>query len=360
MYHIYPETPPYPRVLIYDVLSALGYRVGIFSSQNESWQGMKNYLDTGNVDRFLDSETYDGPTYVPPGDKVFEDWLREAGKSGKIDDRHTVAEAIDWIDESHRPFVIYMNLQNSHVPYVVPPDFDPPYGSGRVSFPIRFASFPRDSVQAVKDLYSSSLAYVDAQLTRLVDFLEETGRLDNTIVVLTSDTGQAFYEHEFASHGSALYDEVMRTPLIIQAPGLEPGDEAGLSQHIDVPPTVLALLGLPPHPSFQGRDLLTPMTESADDPTVYLVGQVLVEQYAIVRDRWKLIFDARTRSYELFDLHSDPKELENVSSVHPDTVTGLAARLHGWRKAQLDYYSNPAAYRTRYPPRLLGIRSERP
>lgn len=354
-YHIYPAEPPYPRVLIYDVLSALGYRVGIFSSQNESWQGMKNYLETGNIDRFLDSETYDGPTYVPAGDRVFEDWLKEAGKSGKIDDRYTVTEAIEWIDASDDPFVIYMNLQNSHVPYVVPADFDAPFGSGHVSFPIRFAQFPRDSVEAVRDLYSSSLAYVDAQLARVVDYLDRSGRLDNTIIVVTADTGQAFYEHGFASHGSGLYDEVMRIPLVIYGPGMESGDEEQVSQHIDIPPTVLGLLDLPPHPGWQGIDLLASVSTESGERTAYLVGQALVDQYALVRGRWKLIYDARAASYVLFDLASDPDELRDLAGDQPDVVARLSAWLHGWRKAQLEYYMDPAAYRQWYPPRLLDV-----
>lgn len=360
VYHVYPEVPPYPRVLIYDVLTPLGYRAGIFSSQNEAWGGMKHYLDTGSLDRFVHSETYDGPTYVPDRDQGFAGWTKGTGRSGKIDDRFTVNEAIEWIGSSEEPFVIYMNLQNSHVPYVVPSDFDPPFGSGRVSFPIRFGSFPEDSVQAVKDLYASSLAYVDSQLARLVEFLEESGRMEQTVIVLTADTGQAFYEHGFTSHAGALYDEVMGVPLVIRSPGLDSGDESGLSQHIDVPPTVLGLLGLPPHPSFQGIDLLATSADAAaraaDPRRVFLTGQALEDQYSIIEGRWKLIFDARLGEYRLYDLYDDPGELADVSAEGPETVTRLARRLQAWRKAQLRYYSDPVAYLSTYPPRLVGVR----
>lgn len=355
-YHVYPKSPPYPRVLIYDVLAPLGYRVGIFSSQNESWGGMKYYLDTGSVDRFLHSETYDGPTYVPDRDEGFAGWVRGAKKSGKIDDRFTVDEAIRWIDEDDEPFVIYMNLQNSHIPYVIPADFDPPYGAGRISFTVRFGSFPQDSVKAVRDLYASSLAYVDAQLGRLMEYLARVGRLDDTIIVITSDTGQAFYEHGFASHASALYDEVMRVPLLIRAPGLDAGERSALSEHVDIPPTILGLLGLPPHPSFQGVDLLG--AASGKTKSVFLVGQALREQYAVVDGRWKLIFDADFASYELYDLEADPGELHDLATERADVVARLGALLHGWRKAQIDYYRTPDDYRNAYPPRLLGVRME--
>ncbi|MFV1986819.1 MAG: sulfatase [Gemmatimonadota bacterium] len=352
-YHIYPESPPYPRVLIYDILAALGHRAAIFSSQNEGWGGMKYFLDTGSLDRFLHSETYEGETYVPDRDGGFASWASGSKKSGKIDDRFTVGEAIDWIGESDVPFVAYVNLQNSHVPYVVPADFDAPFGSGKVSFPIRFGSFPPDSVDAVKDLYASSLAYVDSQIARLVEFLDESGRLENTIVIVTADTGQAFYEHGFTSHGSALYDEVMHVPLVVVAPGLEPSDYTLPSQHVDIPPTVLGLLGLPAHPGFQGDDLFGPAADDPDRP-LFLVGQALKNQYGIVRGDWKLIFDAFTGTYELYDVIEDPGELNDLSTLRPDVMDDLALLLHAWRKAQLSYYDSPAAFEVSYPPRVTG------
>jgi arylsulfatase A-like enzyme len=347
-YHIYPENPTYPRVLLYDVLKALDYRVGIFSSQNEEWGGMKNYLETGSVDRFLHAGSYEGDTYVPRADEGFYRFVRGSKRAGKIDDRFTVGEAVEWIDESTKPFFVYMNLQNSHVPYEVPVDFEPVFGSGYVTFPISFGHFPRDSVAAVKNMYANSLAYVDAQVARLTEHLRETGEWERTLLVITGDTGQAFFEHGFAAHANALFDEVMRVPLIVRAPGLEPGADARLSQHIDVPPTVLGLLGLPPHASFQGMDLLGP-TEAR---SAFLVGQAIAHQYAIVQGSHKLIYDARLGSHLLFDLVDDLGETDDLSASSPELVCRLGLRLHSWRRAQLEYYGDPRAHSAEYPPVL--------
>lgn len=350
-YHIYPRDPSYPRVLIYDVLKQLGYRTAIFSSQNEHWGGMLNYLDTGNWDRILHAETYQGPTYVPRVEtEALYRFFRGQKRAGKIDDRFTVGEAIQWIgNESSQPFFIYMNLQNSHLPYEVPADFPPRFGTGTVTFPIRLGSFPPDSTDAVKDLYANALAYVDAQLGRLIGFLEERGLLDRTIIVITGDTGQAFFEHGFAGHASELYNEVMRVPLVIHGPGIGTETDDRLSEHVDVPPTLLSLLGLPPHPSFQGRNLL------GDDSTereVFLVGQAAAHQYAIVREHYKLIYDATANGYLLFDLAEDPGETRDLSADRPRLREELAARLHAWRKVQLDYYADVGAQRRWYPPTL--------
>ncbi len=348
-YHIYPRDPSYPRVLVYDVLKALGYHVGVFSSQNESWSGMINYLQTGSIDRLLHAETFEGPTEVPRRDPYFYRFIKGSKRSGKIDDRFTVSEAIEWIAALEQgPFFIYMNLQDSHVPYEIPADFPARFGSGKVSFPLQFGYFPRDSVGAVMDMYANSLAYVDTQIARLVHFLQQAGLWRRTILVVTGDTGQAFYEHGFAGHANALYDEVMRVPLVIRSPDLAPRTEDVLSQHIDVPPTVLGLLGLPPHPSFQGRDLFASSPEGRR--YAFLVGQAAAHQYAVVDGRFKLIFDAGTGEHLLFELETDPGETESLTDERPADVRRLARRLHAWRRAQLEYYANPLLYEEWYPP----------
>ncbi len=349
--HVYPADPTYPRVLIYDVLKFLGYSVGVFSSQNENWGGMINYLRTGNIDRFLHAENFEGPTYVPRTDAGFTRFVRGTKRSGKIDDRFTVEEAMEWIDGVDGPFFVYMNLQNSHVPYERPADFPPRFGPGEVSFVLRFGVFPPDSADAVKDLYANSLAYVDFQIGRLIEHLKATGRWDSTIIVVTGDTGQAFFEHGFAAHANQLYNEVMQVPLIIRSPGLGAGTDDRLAQHIDVPPTIFHLLGLPPHPGFQGVDLLDPAPNP--DRSVFLVAQSpLAHQYAIVRRNLKLIFDARRRRYMLYDLASDPGETMDVSNVRIQEGIELAMRLDTWRRAQIEYYERTHIHSRWYPPVL--------
>jgi arylsulfatase A-like enzyme len=352
-YHIYPENPTYPRVLIYDVLKALGYKVAVFSSQNETWGGMINYLQTGSIDHFLHAENFEGPSYVPRQDRGFADFVTGQQRSGKIDDRFTVGAANDWIDAiGDDPFFIYMNLQNSHIPYETPADFPPRFGSGRATFPLLFGYFPPDSLDAVMDLYANGLAYVDFQLQRLFRHLEERGLSNRTIIVVTGDTGQAFWEHGFTAHANMLFNEVMKVPLIIKAPALEPGVDDQLTQHIDVPPTILALLGLPTHPSFQGRNLLDP--ELPEDRSVYLVAQApLAHQYAIVRQGYKLIYDVRRDVYALYDLQRDPGETSGLVDHFPAVADQLVVWLDTWRKLQIDYYESPHLHERWYPPVLV-------
>lgn len=348
--YTYPERPTYPRVLIYDVLKGLGYSTAIFSSSNEYWSGMIHFLQTGNIDRLFHAATFKGPTYVMQGDAGFADWTRETQHAGSVDDRYTVAEAVKWIDSVKTgPFFVALNFQSSHVPYMVPRDFPRRFGPKSVDFKIRFAHFPKDKIQLVKDIYADSLDYVDAQISTLINFLKAKRIWDDTVIVITSDHGQAFYEHGFASHASAIFNEVMKVPLIIRSPGLEPGIDHRLAQHVDIAPSVLALLGIPPHPSFQGIDLLLSPVDSRR--SAYLVAQTpLAYQYGVIRSGLKLVYDEWERRYSLYDLATDPSETKDVAGLHPLEMDQLAQRLQTWRRIQIDYYQDTKVHARAYPP----------
>jgi arylsulfatase A-like enzyme len=350
--YAYPVNPSYPRVLIHDVLKGLGYRTAVFSSSNENWEGMIHYLQTRNLDRLFHASVFKGPTYVAPGDTFFGNWVMATQHAGSVDDRFTVDEAVRWVGQSSgQPFFMYVNMQNSHVPYRVPDEFPRRFGPRQVDFTIRFGHFPKDKLTAVKDLYADSLSYVDAQIGRLFDQLRRSGLWENTLIVVTGDHGQAFYEHDFAAHGAAIFNEVMRVPLIIRAPGLAPAIDDRLAQHIDVPPSVLDLLGLPPHPSFQGESLVG--ADARPDQAVFMVAQTpLAYQYGMIQSHWKLIYDERRRAYLLFDLRADPGEMNNLALRETTTVNRLAARLHRWQATQLRYYLDKDWHGREYPPIL--------
>lgn len=359
--HLYPRDPLYPRVLLHDLLSVLGWRTAVISSQNEDWGRMRNYLDTGRIDHFFHAPDYEGDTRIPRADQDqgFVYFARGPVKrSGKIDDRITVDEAIRWTGSlaSDEPYYCYLNLQNSHTPYEVPADFPRRFLTTPLDFEVRFSDYPRERASDVKNAYADSLAYSDHQLARLVAHLERAGRWDRTLVVVTGDTGQAFFEHGFAAHANALFEEVTRVPLVVRAPGLVPTRDDRLAQHVDVPPTVLGLLGLPPHPAHQGHDLRRP---GRPDEAAYLVSQcALAHQVAIVWRGLKLVHDERSDRFALFDLMRDPEERHPVSPR--DEVFWAVAKRHGvlarlatWRALQLGYYADADAQQRHYPP-VLG------
>ena len=349
----YPDNPPYPRVFIWDILKALGYHTAIFSSQNENWGGMIHYYRLSTLDRFFHAANFKGPTIAPWGDTAFAEWVKDTKAAGSVDDRYTVDAAIKWIDSlGDAPFFIHMNLQSSHVPYVIPSDFPHRSSPKKLDFTIWWGVFPRDKVDVVKAVYADSLAYIDSQLERLFQYLQRRGLWDRTVFVLGGDNGEAFYEHGFAAHANALFNEVMKVPLTIRAPGLQPGPDDRPAMHLDIPPSILDLLGLPPHPGFQGISLFDPRPNP--DRSIFMVVQtVLAHQYAIVRSGFKLIFAQRLGQYFLYDLRRDPGETTNIASSRPDLFEDLKNRLRAWREEQISYYADEDREMREYPPVLV-------
>lgn len=326
--HIYPDSPPYPRVFLWDVLKPLGYRTVLVSSQDHRWGNMIAYMKTGAVDQVIDP------------------------RGATVDDAITVDHAIRWIEEvGDAPFVMSLNLQNPHWPYPVPKGWPRRFGKEpHVRRPFIFYS--PSVVEDVRNFYRDSVAYSDEQLGRVLETLKRRGIWDRTIVVVTADHGHAFLEHGFAGHASKLFGEVTRVPLVFRGPGVPPGVDRRPGQIIDVPPSVLGLLGLPSHPSFQGADLF-----AAQFPEVrsrYIVAHTtLAMQYAVERGGFKLIHDQELAIDVLYDLKRDPGETADVSAQHPVIARDLAWRLNVWRQAQLEYYGSADRLRTEYPPLLV-------
>jgi arylsulfatase A-like enzyme len=339
----YPKNPPYPRVMIYDVLKSLGWRTALFSSQNEEWGQMMNYLQTGGLDAVFHSKTA-GVSEEPNKDRP--------AFAGALDDSVTIGEAMKWIEAGvGAPFFLYLNLQNSHLPYDVPKDFRRRFSPMKLDFKISIGWFPKEKAEVVKDVYADSLAYVDEQLDRLIRRLKERGEWDRTLMVVSGDHGEAFYEHGSAAHANGVHAEVIRVPLIVRAPGLEPGRDARPAHLLDVAPGVFQLLGLPVHPSFQGESLFAP--EPRADRVRYVISDTpWSTQLGAIRSGFKLIWNGDTGATTLYDLGRDPGEKMDATATRPEVASDLKSRLAAWRRAQLDYYENPLRQACEYPPLL--------
>ena len=201
-------------------------------------------------------------------------------------------------------------------------------------------------------LYADSLAYADSQIARLIGHLKASGSWEETILVVSADHGEAFFEHGLAAHANGVFEEVVKVPLFIRAPGLVPGLESRPAELLDVAPTLLGLLGLPPHPSHQGRDLLGRDPVSEPRSRHLISDTPWKTQLGILRGRHKLIFDGDAGRFALYDLGEDPGESRDVSGAQPEVARELRSRLAAWRRSQLDYYSNPLRQASEYPPLL--------
>jgi arylsulfatase A-like enzyme len=235
--------------------------------------------------------------------------------------------AIDFLNRlEERPFFLFLHFYDPHWPYAPPEGllryFESGY-SGPMSAPgWTFADFPKEKTTAadlahVKALYDGEIRSTDAQLNRVLEHLTRRGLGRHTLLIVTSDHGEGFLEHGEWSHGHRLYEELIRIPLLLHGSGVPAGRVPEQVSLMDLAPTVLDWLGLPPRPEHRGRSLLG----RREDRDAY--GETSNPQgmqrlfLRAGHDRWKVVLevDRRTSAViaeEWYDLGRDPGETLNA------------------------------------------------
>jgi len=188
-------------------------------------------------------------------------------------------------------------------------------------------------------LYDSQVIFLDKMIGRIVTDLRREGLLESTIVILTGDHGEEFWEHEGFGHGHNLYEELLRIPLLVRIPGKGGSRIKTVPRQIDIAPLILSLAGLiDSGPTFAGRD---PLQEPAGITECFAGATSFGdEKFCLVRWPWKLIQNTgetggktpallplASTGYELYQLEEDPGELHDRSVENPEMVRELAAAL---------------------------------
>jgi arylsulfatase A-like enzyme len=360
-HHFYRSNDPWPKTHIYDVLAKTGHAAAIISSQNESWGGMDQFLKSSNLDLFYDAQRSDHKAAADDG--VSARHHKRLAKDielakGKLTDQHTADTAIAWISkqvEADKPFCLCMNFQSSHFPYYLPPDREQPFQPCAIDFDASFLHYPQDKVDVVRNAYFNSLYECDKQLGRVVAALSAQGRLENTILVVVGENGEAFWENGMLTHAREPVEPTVRVACVLHAPKLlQPRIEDYPVELIDVAPTVCGLMGLPPHPNFQGIDILAKDRGPADERLMFVhVENGLSRGEAVILGaRWKLTVDRlRGGRATLFDVVNDPGETIDLAQTKPELARQLRELVTIWRRNQLAYYHFPQYYQNYYPPR---------
>jgi arylsulfatase A-like enzyme len=255
----------------------------------------------------------------------------------------------DWLgSHGDRRFVAYLHYMEPHDPYT-PPDppsaaagLRPAIGKGWIrdaATQINWAHAAPLSPEEIAHLrgrYHREVAAWDAALGALVDRLTSAGLLDHTVVVVTADHGEEFQEHGRLTHGSHLYDETVRVPLVLRGPGIPVGRRDDPVQGIDLFPTLARILGVSPPPGLGGRDLLacTDETRPAVLETSSGIGPdgASLDLIAVRTPRWKLVETPALDRRELYDLTADPGEHDDRAASAPEAAE-LTAALARWRDA---------------------------
>jgi len=265
-------------------------------------------------------------------------------------------KSIELITSTKRPFFLYSHYMDPHLPYNPPPQtlallqnpnetseinekYIAPdviidylmelvyYNLGKRSEPPSH-EYTQQEKQELKRRYHAEIRFVDTQIEKLVNTIKK--KFPNTIFFILSDHGEEFWEHKGVGHGTSLYEEQIRVPVIIHSRGIEhkrintPTSIAGFAK------TVTSLINLPPHPQFEGYNLI----EETDKNTYIEMltwgswADMGLNLKGIIKYPWKLILNRNTNTTELYNLTEDPKERNNLSENYPDIVCDLLKHIN--------------------------------
>ena len=265
-------------------------------------------------------------TMVPSGGGV-EVFDRTAGA--------TTRRAVTWLEserDTSRPFFLFVHYMDPHEPWVAPPEFVKRF---------RTPDVPADGVSGLIARYDAEIAFTDHELGELLAALDRLGLKEDTIVAVSADHGEGLLQHGELHHGTQLYEEQMRVPLLLRWPrGLPAGRVIdGAVSLIDLAPTLLELAGVPPEAgdAMQGRSLAPVLEGRAPlDPArpIFLFRpnntDIPGEQYAVRQGDWKLIRGPGEGRRELFDLSQDPRELADRAAAEAARADELERQIAAW------------------------------
>lgn len=314
-----------PLTCLSHLLASAGYASGHFQTAPGSFEDRLTFLANVGFEHAFTQESIAGGAWA------------KLGYLG-VDDRAMVAPAVDWMrrqSQQGRPFFASLLTIATHHPYVSPGNIQPVH----------------DARQA-REAYVKAVRDTDAVVAEVFAALRKHGLLDNTLVVVTGDHGEAFAEHGQIAHNGVGYEEGIRVPLILQGPMLgAPRVVGGLRQHLDIMPTVLDVAGIRVSGRLPGKSLL-------DDPAGHaeVIAACFYSDYClnhVSADGGKVLFFHGKRSLEMYDLNTDPGERSNLyaQATHANALQRLSAAVRLKKSYELVYQSvaNPDAVSRRIP-----------
>lgn len=350
------------RWTLAEVLMAYGYDTAGFSANvyyGEAGWGMEHGFEvyddaTGSVRHNL-QVTFAGDRLLQP----FYYSFVEPNRFDRINAAQVNLNVSRWLQRrSGRPFFLFVNYFDAHSPYLPPPPYNRRFGLAsdallRKAQPVLGDGNPSHRLsqkdrEAVIANYDNCLAYLDEQVGRLLDALSHQPEWSNTVVIITSDHGEAFGEHGFYGHGNETHQETIHVPLIMLGPGVPRGLRlAHVVATRKLFATVLDMaLGIgQPFYSNSLRHSWMPDFE----PGPY--GDVAVSELAprgnahpgyisLATSKWHYVLDSRGDK-ELYRWIDDPEESANLAEDYPQEVQALDAILRDRVASSLGPWAEP-------------------
>jgi arylsulfatase A-like enzyme len=305
-------------------------------------------------------------------DDIYADFIRKQGHSRIMKanpsslpenlhiDSFLIDTTIDEIEkaksEPNRPFFAFCSIPSPHPPLDPPDEWVDVYKD--IPLPQlnytenEFENLPQylkdhldlknpgkydmEKINRQRRLYYSLAAYCDAQIGRLIEYLDKTGLRQNTLVIFSSDHGTTLFDHGFKNKHT-YYDSSWRVPLIMSMPGTLPeGQKQDFAIWNDITATILGAAGISSN-TMQGFDLFNPLSENKSSPRKCAVS-VHHRQCALATKKWKIIYDYDYNNGRLFDRVNDPQEQHNLydNPEYKDIQNDLLQALLQWNSELID------------------------
>ncbi len=279
-------------------LEGAGYRTALFSASDLRWNYIGERVSVDAIGHFRPI----------PG----SDWAEDATM---VDRFETYMDSLP----SGSKTVSFVYLVSTHFPYIVPDgtgQWEPNLHSVVGSYDVKTFTTTADH-QTLTNTYDNGALFVDKNLERILASLDSHGVLEDSLVILTADHGEALGEHDSVSHGSTLFQEQIHVPLQFRVGANLEDLAAALSTNpeeqvnvLDLPPTLLDAVGLPVPAVMQGSSILQPERK----PYELVVCRHTRGKLAVLSGNRKFYFDCITDRAHEFDLATDPGELTNLWS----------------------------------------------
>jgi len=314
----------YPKTFMWDILKNNGYNTSLFSAADLNTFNLIEYLNQKNLDIFWHSITDGKFDYIFTNEK-------------KDYDERVVNKAIEWIDSLNNsdPFFTYINFQANHYPFIYPNESSLFKPEKDKSVFTNYLYVAEEDWEPTINRYDNALHYTDKQIGILLDYLDERGLLNNTIIILTSDHGESLNERpQGIMHGFGVYEEEIKVPLIFSIPGEKHKEIDEKVRLIDVIPTILNISGFSLSDNFQGRVM-------TKDPLIFSYAQNQNNKIGIIKGDLKYTLDLNSYVPEAYNLTSDPKEINNLIKTEKDRqfyANRYGYILFKWYDCQINYY----------------------
>jgi arylsulfatase A-like enzyme len=309
-------------------------------------------------------------TKVPVKDRLPDGSLSQSRVSDQFSSEMFADSAIEFLKtrDRDRPFFAYVAFTAPHDPRQPPQEYRDRYYSKLPPLPSNFlpqlpfdngmmnggrdenlAAWPRTEAIIRDQLaeYYGLITHMDDQIGRILEALEQSGDADNTLIVFTADNGLAMGSHGLLGKQS-VYEHSMKTPLIVVGPNVPAGQSSSAFTYLlDLFPTICDVLKVSPPENLAGSSLRAIWTGEKKEIRDSLFLPYIDIQRAVRDDRWKLIAYPKIEYLQLFDLQSDPDELQNLAAQpeHADDLRRMQQLMARWQAETGDQLKVPVESR---------------